>query len=68
MIYDALKNNKENLKTGTFKIALSNQLAKYLATDEGASKIETLFTIAISAFENDNPDVFYIDYNTRCCN
>ena len=63
MIYDALKNNKDNLKTGTYKISISKDFAKHVATDEGSSRTEMLFTIAVSAFENDNPDVFYVDYN-----
>ena len=63
MIYDALNNSKEDLKTGTSRIILPNELANLLTTDEGAAKVETLFSVAINAFEYDNPDIFYLDYS-----
>ena len=63
MIYDGLNNNKESLKTGNAQIDLPNEFAKYLSTDEAHNKAESLFTIAINAFEYDNPDIYYIDYS-----
>ena len=62
-IYDALYYNKENLKTGTAKIDLDTDLAKFLTNKENESKVEGIFTIAITAFECDNPDVFYVDFS-----
>lgn len=62
-IYDGLYNNKENMKTGTSQIDLDNDLAKYLTNKENEDKVEGLFTLAVTAFECDNPDVFYIDFS-----
>lgn len=61
LIYDALNNNKESLKTGIAKIDLDKEIGELLKTEEGMSKIEGIFNIAINAFEYDNPQVFYID-------
>lgn len=63
LIYDSLNYNKENLKTGISEINLPRQIAELLKTEEGTSKIEGIFSIAINAFEYDNPDVFYIDFS-----
>ncbi len=61
LIYDTLNNNKESLKTGIAKIELDKEIGELLKTEEGMSKIEGIFSIAINAFEYDNPEVFYID-------
>lgn len=63
MIYDSLDDNKENLKTGIAKINLPRQIAEFLKTEEGTSKIEGIFSIAINAFEYDNPNIFYVDFS-----
>lgn len=63
MIYDSLNDNKGNLKTGIFEINLPRQIAEFLKTEEGTSKIESIFSIAINAFEYDNPDIFYVDFS-----
>lgn len=60
-IYDSLNRNRDVLETGTVKIDLDDRIGELLKTEEGKSNIEGIFTIAINAFEYDNPDIFYID-------
>ena len=49
------------MKTGTAKIDLHEEIGELLKSEEEMSKIEGIFSIAINAFEYDNPDIFYID-------
>ena len=58
LIYEALENQKDSLKTGNSTINISNKLGE--AIDNGSS-IEAIFSVAINAFEYDNPDIFYLD-------
>lgn len=58
LIYEALENQKNNLKTGNSTISIPNQLGEVL---ENEDSMETIFTVALRGFENDNPDIFYLD-------
>ena len=58
LIYNSLNANKNNLKSGTTEIKLSNDLAELI---EQSGNVEEAFSAAVNAFEFDNPDVFYID-------
>lgn len=59
LIYESLENQKENLKTGTSIIKIPDGVKEILETEK--NNIEAVFSIAVNAFEYDNPDVFYID-------
>lgn len=61
LIYNSLNEQKENLKTGTSTISISKDLGELLKTEEGIKEVEVIFSVAMNAFEYDNPDVFYID-------
>ncbi len=63
LIYNCLEEQKEDLKTGTAIIQMSSEIEELLKTDEGMESIEEEFTIAVNAFEYDNPDIFYLDYS-----
>lgn len=58
LIYQALQNNKDLLKNGNEVINLSSKIGEGL---ENGANIEAIFSVAVNAFENDNPDVFYLD-------
>ena len=59
LIYESLEGQKENLKTGNSLIKLPNKISEILELEQG--NVEAVFSIAINAFEYDNPDVFYLD-------
>lgn len=58
LIYTALENQKNDLKTGNSIINLPNELANAL---ENGKNMEEIFSAAVNAFEFDNPDIFYLD-------
>lgn len=61
LIYKSLDDQKEKMKTGNEIINLPSSIAELLKTEEGEKSIKAIFTIAMNAFEYDNPDIFYID-------
>ena len=61
IIYEALENNKENMKSGTYKIDFKNKFNNLLNTDGGDKKLNESFQSAWNAFSYDHVDVFYID-------
>lgn len=62
-IYTALKNGKNSLIYGNKPINIPNNLREIILDSNGEEKIKGIFTIAMNAFEYDNPEVFYIDYS-----
>lgn len=60
-IYMSLDEQKEKMKTGNEIITLPNSIAELLKIEGGEDSIKSIFTIAMNAFEYDNPDIFYID-------
>ena len=58
IIYETLQKNKDSLKKGNETIYLPSELGEAI---ENEWSIEAIFSVAINAFENDNPDVFYLD-------
>ncbi len=59
LIYDSLDNQKENLKKSE-TINLPNEISEVLENGTDSS-MEAIFSIAMNAFEYDNPDIFYLD-------
>ena len=61
IIYEALNENKENMKTGTYKIEFGDQFTDILEQEDGATTLGDDYQAAIDAYTHDNPDLFYID-------
>lgn len=61
IIYEKLYENKENLKTGTYKVEFGNTFYDLLSQENGSNKLQEEYQTAIEAFTYDNPDVFYLD-------
>lgn len=61
IIYDGLQENKENMKTGTYKIDFDTKFNNLLNSENGEEKLNIAFQSAWNAFTYDNMDVFYID-------
>ena len=61
LIYESLESNKDSLKTGNSKITLPNKISEVIETENAEENMKAVFSLAINAFEYDNPDIFYID-------
>lgn len=59
LIYQSLEKQKDKLKTGNSIIQLPDTISEILESDKNS--VEAIFSIAVNAFEYDNPDVFYLD-------
>lgn len=60
-IYTKLYQNKENLKTGTYKIDFGNAFQSLLSKDGGDAELKKQYQSAIEALIYENPDIFYLD-------
>ena len=60
-IYNKLEKNKENLKTGTYRIEFSDAFQSLLSQENGDVELKKQYQSAIEAFIYENPDVFYLD-------
>ena len=65
-IYDAIENNINNMKTGTYTISLSSDIAKILEEDDGSKKLNIEFQSAWDAIIMDRVELFYIDISKVC--
>ena len=61
IIYEKLYENKEELKTGTYKVEFGNAFYDTLSQENGNQKLQEEYQSAIEAFTYDNPEIFYID-------
>lgn len=61
IIYDALKENKENMKIGTYELDFGTQFNTLLHTETGEQELQTAFQSAWNAYSYDQADLFYID-------
>ena len=60
-IYDKLYENKEKLKTGTYKIEFGNTFQSLLSKEKGDTELKKQYQSAIEALVYENPDIFYLD-------
>ena len=60
-IYDKLYENRENLKTGTYKINFGNTFQKLLSTETGENELKKQYQSAIEALIYENPELFYLE-------
>lgn len=68
LFYDAFDKNKENMKTGTYKIELGNSFTNLLNSENGEDELGKDFQSAIEAYNYDNPIVFYLNPNKMYLN
>lgn len=61
IIYDEIKNNKENLKTGTYKIDFGKKFNDLLSEENGSELLQEYYQSAIESYLYDNPETFYLD-------
>ena len=61
LIYDKLYENKENLKTGTFRIDFGNQFQTLLSQSNGEKELKQKYQSAIEVLIYENPEIFYLD-------
>jgi len=67
-IYKAFESNKENMKTGTYKIELGSSFSDLLSKEDGQELLGSYYQSAIEAYTYDNPDVFYLSPNKMYLN
>ena len=61
IIYDKLNSNKENMKSGTYKIDFGKAFNDLLSAEGGTELLQDYYQSAIETYLYDNPDVFYIE-------
>lgn len=60
-IYRKLYQEKENLKTGTYKVEFGNTFQTLLSHENGDKELKKQYQAAIEALVYENPDIFYLD-------
>ena len=66
--YKAFESNKENMKTGTYKINLGSSFTSVLSKEDGQDELGKYYQSAIEAYTYDNPDIFYLSPNKMYLN
>ena len=59
-IYKALESNKENMKSGIYRIELGENFSDILEKENGQEKLGDYYQSAIEAYIYDNPNIFYL--------
>ena len=67
-IYKAFESNKENMKSGTFRIELGNSFSDILSQTNGSDLLGQYYQSAIEAYTYDNPEIFYLSPNKMYIN
>ena len=60
-MYKALESNKENMKSGNYRINLGSTFTDVLSNSNGQEILGDYYQSAIEAYIYDNPDVFYLN-------
>ena len=60
-IYIKLYQNKDNLKTGTYKVEFEDAFQSLLSKENGDKELKEQYQSAIEALVYENPDIFYLD-------
>ena len=60
-IYSELYKNKENLKTGTYKVEFGESFSSLLSKEGGDEELKREYQSAIEALLYDNPEIFYLE-------
>ena len=61
IIYKKLYEEKDNLKTGTYKVDFGNTFQTLLSQENGDKELKEQYQTAIEALVYENPDIFYLD-------
>lgn len=61
IIYDEIKSNLDNMKSGDYQIKLSTRVSNNLNEDNGMSNLNISFQSAWDAIMTDKVDIFYIN-------
>ena len=61
IIYDSLVKNKENMKSGTYKIDFGNSFSELLSQEGGEELLKKYYQSAIETYLYDNPEIFYLE-------
>ena len=61
IIYRALDSNKENMKTGTYKIEFGSTFSNVLNKTNGQDLLGEYYQSGIEAYIYDNTDIFYLE-------
>ena len=67
-IYKAFERNKENMKSGTYRIDLGNGFSNILNQANGSDLLGKYYQSAIEAYTYDNPEIFYLSPNKMYLN
>ena len=67
-IYKAFESNKENMKSGTYRIDLGNSFSDILNQTNGSDLLGQYYQSAIEAYTYDNPEIFYLSPNKMYLN
>lgn len=68
IFYRALESNKENLKTGTYKIEFGDAFSNVLNASGGEKLLGEYYQSAVETYIYDHPEVFYINVNKMYLN
>jgi len=68
IIYRAFESNKENMKTGTYKIELGSTFSSLLKEENGQDELQKYYQSAIEAYTYDNSSIFYLSPNKMYLN
>lgn len=68
IIYKAFESNKENMKTGTYRIELGDAFSSLLIKSNGQELLKQYYQSAIEAYTYDNPEIFYLNPNKMYLN
>lgn len=66
--YKGFEKNKDNMKSGTYKVEFGGAFSDILKQDGGSDKLGNIYQSAIEAYTYDNPDVFYLSPNKMYLN
>ena len=67
-IYKAFESNKENMKSGTYRIDIGNSFSDILNQTNGSELLGQYYQSAIEAYTYDNPEIFYLSPNKMYLN
>lgn len=61
IIYDELEKNRENMKSGTYKINFEDKFDKLLEQENGEELLKDYYQSAVETYFYDNPEIFYLE-------
>lgn len=68
IIYQALDDNRENMKSGNYKIEFKDTFSDLLNKEDGQTLLNKYYQSAVESYIYDNPEIFYLDVNKMYLN